>query len=140
MGEHGPNPPQAGEENHGDAGQTGQAHQAQCPQGPEHGNGHDQHVEKMRAEEVPPAGGQVQLDDVLHGEQRPDEIIDGVERLGHAAVQGYHQGHDEDREPGQGEHGHGPVHRSAETLVGPIPVRHRLHVLIGRLCTTTRPW
>ena len=65
----------------------------------EEGDDHDEQVEDVSVNEYPPARCQKELDDVLQGEQRPDDIVDDGEGEGDRTVKRAHQRYQQDWYP-----------------------------------------
>jgi len=106
----------------------GEREQPQQPQRPEHRYGDDEQVDEVAMEERPARRGQVQLDQVLGHEDRPDQVVDHAEGAGDTGREPRDQGNHQYRQPHHGQHHQRYLDRGGETVIRvlrPPKVVHR---------------
>jgi hypothetical protein len=121
VGEQLPGPLQrAGQDQPGPAerDQAQQPQQSQRAQRPQHRHGDDRQVDQVTPEELPARRRQVQLDQVLHHEDGPDQVVDAVQHVAGPRRDPDHKRHHENGKPEHREHRQRNLDRIGEPIVG----------------------
>jgi hypothetical protein len=114
VGEPRPGALQPGGEDEAGPGQPQQPEQAERTQ---HRNRDHQQVDEVLPDEPPAGGHEVQRDQVLNREDRPDQVVDGVEGAGQTGRDPDHQRDHQDRQPEDGQDGQRHVDRGGKPVV-----------------------
>jgi hypothetical protein len=116
-GEQRPGALQPGGEDEAGPGQPEQPQQPEQSKRTQHRNRDHQQVDEVMPGEPPAGGREVQLDQVLDREDRPDQVIDGVEGAGQAGRDPDRKRDHQDRQPEHGQDGQRHVDRGGEPVV-----------------------